>query len=332
MFKFNFNVEPKDKIESSVSPEPVSDSEQWLPAQKHEVNSTHFQSLSEDTIVEEVTIGQTKIRYLSMTAAMQKMEEKELSSYILPAFKDHTDLVPAIYEGGLKVWECTWDLLHFLEASDIKLKRRRVLELGCGAALPALYTALQGAHVTLQDYNEEVVNFITIPNVALNLANYSFVDNGNILTEDISASQETVTEIQSKASFYSGDWGELDKLLLNIRNNEQYSKDNLNSDKSKTTMQNYEECQEFKFDIILTSETIYNPECHQRLLTLMTNCLKQDGVILLAAKSYYFGVGGGTLQFADVVKSQGKLDILTHITNNEGVKREILEMKFKNVQ
>lgn len=28
----------------------------------------------------------------------------------------------------------------------------RVLELGCGTALPALYAALHGAHITLQDY------------------------------------------------------------------------------------------------------------------------------------------------------------------------------------
>nr|XP_053645551.1 histidine protein methyltransferase 1 homolog isoform X1 [Cherax quadricarinatus] len=323
MFKFNFNVETEDEIESSsVSSEQVINSKQWLPAQKHEVNSKHIQSLSLDTVVEEVTIGQTKVKYLHMTDAIQNLQKAGVSSNISPAFEDHTDLVPAVYEGGLKVWECTWDLLQFLADSDIKLKGNRVLELGCGTALPALYCALQGAHITLQDYNEEVINFITIPNVILNLADYPFVNNVNITTDNIRPSNDIITEITSKTSFYSGDWSEFDKLLSNI-NYEQVSNNNPDNDKTSRS------CQEYKFDIILTSETIYNPKCHQRLLTLMTNCLKQDGVILLAAKSYYFGVGGSTLQFADLVKSQGKLDLKTHIMNSEGVKREILEMKFR---
>lgn len=54
--------------------------------------------------------------------------------------------------GGLKVWECSVDLVNYLCSSDIALRGLRVLELGCGAALPALYAYSQGANVTFQDY------------------------------------------------------------------------------------------------------------------------------------------------------------------------------------
>ncbi|XP_071519193.1 histidine protein methyltransferase 1 homolog isoform X2 [Panulirus ornatus] len=319
MFKFNFCVDTEDQNDSpSASLESDAVSRNWLPVHKHEVTSEHLQPLSEDTILE-ATVGQTSIKYSSINSVWQRLQKGGIYHNILPAFKDHTDVVPAVYEGGLKVWECTWDLLHYLAALDITFKGYRVLELGCGAALPALYTALHGAHITLQDYNEEVINFVTVPNVALNLADDSPVNDRNDSARDSSLSRDPVMEIASKASFYSGDWGDFNQLLLN----------KLKSDEDKDNTLSSKDDESAKFDIILTSETIYNPECYQKLLTVMTNCLKQDGVILLAAKSHYFGVGGGTLQFINLVKQEGLLSVRTITTNNEGVKREILEMKFK---
>ena len=43
----------------------------------------------------------------------------------------------------------------------------RVLELGCGAALPSIYAMLQGAHVTFQDY----VSISTFTYLSLNKRN-----------------------------------------------------------------------------------------------------------------------------------------------------------------
>ena len=42
-----------------------------------------------------------------------------------------SDLLPGIYEGGLKIWECAVDLARLLEQEEIDGKC--VLELGCGA-------------------------------------------------------------------------------------------------------------------------------------------------------------------------------------------------------
>lgn len=142
------------------------------------------------------------------------------------------------------------------------------------ATLPTSYTDIQGdcngfryfQSLSYLLQNEEVINFITIPNVALNLADYSSVSNDS--TRNSGFSRDLVMEIASKACFYSGDWGDFNQLLFN----------KLDSYKGKDdTSSMGDESQ--KFDIILTSETIYNPECYQKLLTLMTNCLKQDGVM-----------------------------------------------------
>ncbi|OSD02655.1 hypothetical protein PYCCODRAFT_1435308 [Trametes coccinea BRFM310] len=93
-----------------------------------------------------------------------------------------SDLVPGVYEGGLKTWECSLDLVDCLDSiygTDVArhLKGKRVLELGCGTAIPSLYLlqALfssepdpnSNVHVHLQDYNDLVLRLVTLPNVIL---------------------------------------------------------------------------------------------------------------------------------------------------------------------
>lgn len=54
------------------------------------------------------------------------------------------------------------------------------------------------------------------------------------------------------------------------------------------------------------------------------------GVAYIAAKTYYFGVGGGTTSFKKMLKSDGMLEVSTVATIDEGGgnKREILKLKF----
>ena len=54
------------------------------------------------------------------------------------------------------------------------------------------------------------------------------------------------------------------------------------------------------------------------------------GVAYIAAKTYYFGVGGGTTSFKKMLKRDGMLEVHTVATFDEGDgnKREILKLKF----
>ena len=106
----------------------------------------------------------------------------------------HSDLIPGVYEGGLKVWECAFDLVDYLAELKINFSGMRVLELGCGAGLPATFALIKGAReVHFQDYNPEVIDHVTIPSVLLNLPESKFADCGY--------------------KFYSGDWSNFIELI-----------------------------------------------------------------------------------------------------------------------
>lgn len=83
-----------------------------------------------------------------------------------------------------------------------------------------------------------------------------------------------------------------------------------------------------KYDIIMTSETIYNPENYLKLLNFFKSRLSSKGKVFLSAKSYYFGVSGNILDFCKLLESDAtfSFDVLKKIT--EGVQREILQIKF----
>lgn len=63
-----------------------------------------------------------------------------------------------VIPGGLKIWECTYDIIEYLEENRSKLKfdKSNVLDLGCGAGILGIYAFLNHSNVTFQDYVSEV--------------------------------------------------------------------------------------------------------------------------------------------------------------------------------
>ncbi|KAJ7294724.1 hypothetical protein O6H91_Y237700 [Diphasiastrum complanatum] len=60
------------------------------------------------------------------------------------------------------------------------------------------------------------------------------------------------------------------------------------------------------YDIILMSETVYSLASLPRLYSLIKKCLRPYyGVVYVAGKKHYFGVGGGTRQFKHLVEDDG---------------------------
>uniref|UniRef100_A0A5B6YIA1 protein-histidine N-methyltransferase n=1 Tax=Davidia involucrata TaxID=16924 RepID=A0A5B6YIA1_DAVIN len=113
----------------------------------------------------------------------------------------NSDLVPGKYEGGLKLWEGSQDLVKVLrsEVQDGKLllTGKRVLELGCGHGLPGIFACLEGAAVIhFQDFNAEVLQCLTIPNVNANLLKKS-----KPLATDV-----TEWNTRAEIRFFAGDW------------------------------------------------------------------------------------------------------------------------------
>ncbi|KAK2186801.1 hypothetical protein NP493_188g01020 [Ridgeia piscesae] len=181
---------------------------------------------------------------------------------IIGAIENNLDVLPNVYEGGLKIWECSIDLTHYL----FKLPRTCLAgkNLGCGAGLPGIAAYLQGAsHVHFQDY---------------------------------------------RCRFFCGDWGGVERVLQ--------------QDTAGEGGHGY--------DVILTSETIYSTDSYLKLHQIMRELLKPTGIIYLAAKTYYFGVGGGTRSFEDLVRQEDVFSSKVIQEFADGVQREILQLQFKD--
>lgn len=75
------------------------------------------------------------------------------------AEQNRSDVVPGVYEGGAKVWECTEDLGLFITNSNSEGKcliddfdGKSVLDLGCGAGILGILALEKAALVHFQDY------------------------------------------------------------------------------------------------------------------------------------------------------------------------------------
>ena len=215
-----------------------------------------------------------------------KNEEKnDVASSVVTS----TDLVTGVYEGGFKIWECSYDVLSYLSEPEqlISLQSINVLDLGCGSGLLGIYCAMHGARqVNFQDYNAEVIKGVTIPNYVANI--------------------QKRKDIDCSPFFFSGSWDTFSKPSS---------------------------IHEKQYDLIITSETIYNPEHYPTLLEIFDSYLATEGRVLLAAKVNYFGVGGGLRDFEKVLSDNtpmhGKWSYCTVKVLDNNVKREIIEIKRK---
>ncbi|CAH0386373.1 unnamed protein product [Bemisia tabaci] len=268
MFKFNFDAE---ECEASVAEIAESNELIWDPFK--EVSTEETISASQDCITK-FTCRDLQFQIVDASKSYEKSQTEELKSCsIFQSLQtSHSDLLTAKYEGGFKIWECTYDLLHYLIDNNIDLRNKTILDLGCGVGILGMYALQNGATVHFQDYNVDVLKYATIPSVS-----HSFGNTNN-------------------CRFFAGDWSFF-----------------------------CEENTSTKYDCILSSETIYNPKNYDKLCAVFEEKLKPNGYGLLGAKSFYFGVGGSTLEFEKKVDARKKLNCSKCWTFS-GLQREILKI------
>ncbi|GAM25126.1 hypothetical protein SAMD00019534_083010 [Acytostelium subglobosum LB1] len=166
--------------------------------------------------------------------------------------------------------------------TNIQLRDKRILEIGCGHALPLIYCLQRGAHSTFQDYNHEVIKTLTIPNVIVN--------------------SNAAIQTLHQPRFISGDWKHVNQLL-----------------------------KDEKFDIILASDTLYSIQSFRKQIDLINDHLDSGGICLMAAKSFYFGVGGSMFEFKQLVASEKRhhLEVVKSINDGTSNMREIIGIRLK---
>jgi len=275
-FRFNFNSSEEKNEKENLKSDKGGTIEQFVrQCMIHLYDSGNTNKLNANSY-KSVNIGEDHLLYLDEKEAEVNVQSTDIASCL-----HHSDLSSGSYEGGLKVWECTYDLLHFMSKQNDEFKNKNVLDLGCGAGLLGIYAAkcAQAKFVAFQDYNCEVIENFTIPTVKSNMV-----------------AMETHLYI-------SGDW---DSISVYLRENNLF------------------------FDIILSSETIYNQNYYEKICNILQNNLQPNGYALFAAKSYYFGVGGGVLDFTEHIKTKTSYQIESVWETDSGLRREILKVSRNN--
>lgn len=294
------------------------------------------QFLLMDAVSETVAIGTLPpLHFLNETVFEKTAAEREDGEKILSrTAEQRSDLISGVYEGGLKVWECTYDLLELIEKDGETFGGKTVLDLGCGAGLLGILALKRGAlQVHFQDYNSTVIEQLTVPNVMLNCQEDDGVDSddgregkgkGKIQEPDgfkrKSKKKHEVEDGESlpkkkaldlseypdmaKCRFFSGDWSTFLDLVKKEKPHP-------------------------KYDIIFTSETIYNTAYYPALHETLHKLLAPDGLVYLATKSHYFGVGGGLHLFETFVEQRGIFSLDHLWDGEEGLQRHVVALRFK---
>ncbi|KAG6814488.1 hypothetical protein H0H92_000013 [Tricholoma furcatifolium] len=249
-----------------------------------------------------------------------------------------SDLLPGVYEGGLKTWECSVDLAGYVVGLGHAFSPRgkRIIEIGCGTAVPSmcilrkLFSSpltdedVDETEIHLQDYNASVIELVSIPNILLTW--YTSPAAASFRETQPPPEVDDETETITPSLHGPGD------LFINPALKEAFL-DCLKAYKISLRFfsGSWLSFPVEPYDIVLTSETIYRSESLASLLTLLKGAAAQkdrEHLCLVAAKVLYFGVGGGVGEFVGRVKEEGgSIDNVWEVA--VGVGRRIMSVHWK---
>ncbi|KAF8166259.1 hypothetical protein BJ912DRAFT_1034892 [Pholiota molesta] len=242
-------------------------------------------------------------------------EQKEVDRKALEYLDAPSDLVPGVYEGGLKTWECSLDLVDYLDSLKDKenLNGKKILDIASSQTAKIIIAT----EIHLQDYNASVLQLVTLPNLLLTWRTTNHPELKNTFLSSLQSLNITLR-------FFSGSWDTFDPLQTAGPGG---------------------------YDLVLTAETIYRTDSLEPLINLMqaactgnppstlenlvsslhvtdtppTQAKKAEYICLVAAKVLYFGVGGGVSDFLQAVERR-KARVDTVLERKAGVGRKIMRV------
>lgn len=214
-----------------------------------------------------------------------------------------SDLLPGTYEGGFKLWECSLDLCKYLVTS-YKVDPATLLSL---AEVPCDLRAKKVLELGCGHGLPGIVAALCGAEVHFQDYNKAVLQRLTVPNVLANLAVLPASRPRRACKYFCGDWRRVGELLTGLGYGGHY-------------------------DVILSSETIYSEHSQERLL----ECIKQllqppHGLALVAAKRYYFGVGGGTKSFRALVKDDGIFDVEVVAEVEEPGSsnvREVLALRF----
>ncbi|KAH8735388.1 hypothetical protein BGZ61DRAFT_489401 [Ilyonectria robusta] len=261
-------------------------------------------------------------------------EEEEISGQAAAEGLGAHDVKTGVYEGGFKSWESSVDLVKVLAANNsisaLLQSPVRVIELGCGTALPSvalfqwtmsLPSERRPLSLILADYNPTVLQLVTLPNFilawALNNPQTPALKDAFSIDGEVELGLDAITAFQQylqasniTLSFASGAWSKAFVDLL-------YTLPAGDGQSTST--------------LLLGAETIYSPFALQAFTETIFTILERErdtpgseAGAYIGAKRLYFGVGGSLDDFID--KARGKGAVVNQVREEtEGVRRGVVQ-------
>lgn len=235
-------------------------------------------------------------------------DDDKISAMVLT---NESDLKKNVYEGGFKVWEGSFDLIDELTNQNIDLTQSHlILEIGSGTSLPSSYILGQRIRLgqysnpltlVLSDFNYDVLRLVTVPNIIINwyLATHDPTDQIRLTSEVLDQFSDDLKKYNISLHLVEGSW--CDEFLTLIG--------------------------QFDLSLILTAETIYSLDSLPILTKILIQSVTKAPHVqaLIAAKNYYFGVGGSVIEFTNYIKHNSTLKLDVHEVNSH-LKRSLIRL------
>ena len=164
--------------------------------------------------------------------------------------------------------------------------------------------------VDFQDFNKEVLDLVTAPNVALHLSGAANDEQEDFFDIELDGREFREHMTSKRIQFWYGDWSGLAECI------------------------HQREGSEFQYDVILGSEVFYDPSSYAVLGRVLEQLLSPNGVAYIAGKTFYFGVGGSMQEFCahlqNVRRDGMHLECMTCCSSQGamGVVREVVEIRW----
>ncbi|RCI00075.1 hypothetical protein CU097_014580 [Rhizopus azygosporus] len=364
-FKFNFTSDDLDleneesqQLQTSLHDLHLEDNSgqpQKLPSREYDILSSPLPPVIQADLLQiqnvekpiyKRTLADVRFQIAQQDTLLENETEREVLSML--SLSGNSDLIKGVYEGGFKTWECSIDMVEYLSSlPEEQISNKKVLEIGCGSSIPAIYllTTNKTNRVDIQDYNEQVIRYVSVPNIllncVLNVQENTAVNNEEQEKESSSESEEEdddedddeekrieedpvtcdaeaeivadqvpamLQQVSARTRAFFGDWSTLPEQLG---------------------------VDQGKYDLIVTTETVYAEHSLPDLIRVIQKSLrKPDGVCYVGAKTVYFGVGGGILPFCTLLSQSmdedgDKLKYEKVYESARSIKGEILKVTWE---